>query len=524
MRFEQVKNDLKAAMSAQAPKTSGYDTRAEVVRVEGDKAWVHIPGGVDETPVALTIDAKEGDQVQVRVAGGSAWLVGNASAPPTDDRTAIAARLQADAAKLAADAAQEDIDAQQEHFWHDEFGAHVLSGTNATRTRYRTDIKGAGQTISAIDPDGVETVVAEFGADGIQIGEEEKSHLEMDYNSLQLKDKEGGAYFFVSDLRDYDGYLTKTFIGDGSTVTFSLGYPNALHVISVSVDGNPVTFSEGINNFTLSTAPANGAVIAAKYDPSQARVAKAFTFGSRLSGSNIGASSVAEGEYVEASGEFSHASGFHSIASGSHATAEGLLTEASGEASHAEGRGYSASMPTLASGAAAHAEGNASQALGDASHAEGRETTASGDYSHAQNIGTVAATAGQTAIGKYNDNQSTNAFEIGNGTAENSRSNAFAVDWDGKIQAGATNALLFDAIGTSIPSGANLNNYDVGYYVAASNTIAASLSNCPTSVAFIMIVLQRAAGRPIQIILDNNAGLHVRAKQSDSAWSNWSTK
>ena len=85
MSMKQIKDDIAGAMAALAPKTNPYDTEAEVVRVEGGTAWVHIPGGVDETPVALTINAKEGDTVRVRVGGGSAWIVGNATAPPTDD-------------------------------------------------------------------------------------------------------------------------------------------------------------------------------------------------------------------------------------------------------------------------------------------------------------------------------------------------------------------------------------------------------------------------------------------------------
>lgn len=56
---------------------------------------------------------------------------------------------------------------------------------------------------------------------------------------------------------------------------------------------------------------------------------------------------------------------------------------------------------------------------------------ARGDYSHAQNYLTRAMDDYQTAIGKYNDNNSDNAFEIGNGTSDNNRSNAFAVDWHG---------------------------------------------------------------------------------------------
>lgn len=104
--------------------TSPYDTTAEVVRVKDGIAWVHIPGGIDETPAQLTINAKSGDKVQVRVSGGSAFLIGNASSPPTDDGTAILAIesaqrageaasqavIDANAAKIAAVSAQASAD------------------------------------------------------------------------------------------------------------------------------------------------------------------------------------------------------------------------------------------------------------------------------------------------------------------------------------------------------------------------------------------------------------------------------
>ena len=59
-------------------KTKGYDTPAQVVRVEGSTVWVHIPGGVDETPVQRTVNCDVGDTVQIRVSGGRAWITGNA--------------------------------------------------------------------------------------------------------------------------------------------------------------------------------------------------------------------------------------------------------------------------------------------------------------------------------------------------------------------------------------------------------------------------------------------------------------
>lgn len=93
-----IKDILQAIAESAKKKTSAYDTQATVKRVDGNTAWVHIPGGVDETPVKLTVDAKEGDIVQVRVGGGKAWITGNQTAPPTDDTQANAAKKHANLA------------------------------------------------------------------------------------------------------------------------------------------------------------------------------------------------------------------------------------------------------------------------------------------------------------------------------------------------------------------------------------------------------------------------------------------
>lgn len=88
-------------------EVKAYDTQAQVTRVEGQTAWVHIPGGIDETPVKRTINAKQGDVVQVRISDGSAWLMGNASAPPTDDTQAFIASGIAEKAEVDAKRAQD---------------------------------------------------------------------------------------------------------------------------------------------------------------------------------------------------------------------------------------------------------------------------------------------------------------------------------------------------------------------------------------------------------------------------------
>ena len=107
------KNIIEAMQSANNQGTSAYDSVAEVRRVEGDTAWVHIAGGVDETPVKLTIAAKAGDMVQVRVGGGRAWITGNASAPPTDDHTANTANTTAKTANVTANQALQGANTAQ---------------------------------------------------------------------------------------------------------------------------------------------------------------------------------------------------------------------------------------------------------------------------------------------------------------------------------------------------------------------------------------------------------------------------
>lgn len=93
--FEIIKD---IARARDRKTTSAYDVAATVTRIEDGIAWVHIDGGVDETPVKLTVSAHEGDVVQVRVGGGTAWLTGNGSRPPTDDALAGVAKKLADGA------------------------------------------------------------------------------------------------------------------------------------------------------------------------------------------------------------------------------------------------------------------------------------------------------------------------------------------------------------------------------------------------------------------------------------------
>lgn len=136
------------------------------------------------------------------------------------------------------------------------------------------------------------------------------------------------------------------------------------------------------------------------------------------------------GQYVETLSGYNHAEGYN--------------TQAYGEAAHSEG------FSSKAYGDYSHAEGN-SNAYANYSHAEGR-SSAYGVYSHTSGLLTVATAQAQTVIGKYNiyteidtdpDDGSMidpsifdagdYAFIIGNGTADDARSNALTVDWSGNL-------------------------------------------------------------------------------------------
>ena len=100
---------LDAINTISQKKDRSFDTPATVLRVEDDTVWVHIDGGADETPVQRTINCSQGDTVQVRISNGSAFLVGNASAPPTDDSVANVAHFVAEQAEETAAKASEEV-------------------------------------------------------------------------------------------------------------------------------------------------------------------------------------------------------------------------------------------------------------------------------------------------------------------------------------------------------------------------------------------------------------------------------
>lgn len=85
-------------------------------------------------------------------------------------------------------------------------------------------------------------------------------------------------------------------------------------------------------------------------------------------------------------------------------------------------------------GTAATAEGADNTIRGNYSHAEGQLNSATGNYSHVGGYYNVAGYQHQTVIGRFNDNQMTTLFEVGNGQSDFYRSNAFEVYTTGDVK------------------------------------------------------------------------------------------
>lgn len=394
----------------------------------------------------------------------------------------------------------------------DSTGIRIANSNPATATTYQhqtateTEFIVSGVSRAEISGGG-----ARFGKEYVSGATDNESHMELDYHSLQLVDKEGNAYLYVSDLRGPDGSMLVeweselTYVQALSTASMGLILPPTTYQTSiiteniVSVVAHTPSGDVDITNYVnassssaselvFTSLPTLGtftrATATATYHTSDRRV-KALTYGSRKTPEDIGVCSSVLGWENDASGLFSHAHGNGCVASGVASNAEGGETEAVADYSHAEGRSsgtgkyaycghaegcnthanahsaHSEGYRTIASGEYAHAEGIDSTASGNSSHAEGNNTSATKPYAHAegratqatfdgahaQNLGTIAAKRAQTAIGTFNvedtssgtthpsgdSNAGQFALIIGNGTADDARSNALTVGWDGTV-------------------------------------------------------------------------------------------
>lgn len=155
-------------------------------------------------------------------------------------------------------------------------------------------------------------------------------------------------------------------------------------------------------------------------------------------------------------------------------TAGRLAGSTAGNASTAEGQF------NTASGTDSHAEGYRTKATKTSSHSEGSYTEANHNDSHAEGNHTVTGCNNQHVQGKYNVGKSDTAFEIGNGTSDNARSNALEVDWDGDAKLSGN----FLAGTKEVYAGSQTANSNYGFTnkndeisVKVDGTVIATISN-----------------------------------------------
>ena len=130
-----IKEMLDALNAVNQNKTQPFDRQGEVKRIEGKIAWVKLEGSDRETPIQMTIACDVGDTVQARIGGGSAWLTGNLTAPPTDDKKANEAITMVN---TVVQKVQEDVEEALEDVStvDDVTMQYCLSDSSSTFTQY----------------------------------------------------------------------------------------------------------------------------------------------------------------------------------------------------------------------------------------------------------------------------------------------------------------------------------------------------------------------------------------------------
>ena len=430
------KDIVEAVKKTSTPTTQAYDTPATVTRIEGDVAWVHIPGGVDETPVRLTIAAKAGDTVQLRVGGGTAWLVGNQSAPPTDDTTAVEAKETADHATEIAETNTEEIqslnrvmrdtqdavteareiaDATNQHFWTDDNGVHISTAEgeassgknllmNALGILLRTNSLPLAQFSSSqvafYDGSGSDAdhIVALFGVNGSQVGYSDLAHILLRSDTMRIVSDDGTNILDITSngTSDY-AEIKKTVDDDFTRITAS------------SSSYNLLSYTLPITNYTSGgrlKIELEVRYVVTVSGQQQTRIQKATTY------FTIG---TAENKYIGVQGvqctlEYTHTArldikAYKTTSDSRYLRLRSITYE-----------GFTP-MPVYNLGTRAISENN-----------EGAYSTVIGEM-------LIATGDRQLVTGKYNveDTNDKYALIIGNGSDDSNRSNAFAVDWNGGL-------------------------------------------------------------------------------------------
>ena len=220
------------------PKYSKRRATVQSVDKDGT-IWVQLPGSNMVTPVQTTgANVSPGDVVTTELRGTNLCITENRTDPAIGESKGRSITREivrpvsqvANSAKTIADEANKVATATGQHFWDDDNGAHVTEVTrneweaavagdfsdyNATTKPYhnllmnslgillRTALKNlvsiTQSAIAFFDGNGnaSSNIVASFGVDGAQIGKNNSSHIELGPDSLSIVNEDGATMFDV---------------------------------------------------------------------------------------------------------------------------------------------------------------------------------------------------------------------------------------------------------------------------------------------------------------------------------------
>lgn len=282
--------------------TQPYDTRAEVVRISGSTAYVHIPGGVAETPVTMTISCKKGDTVQVRVSGGRAWIVGNETAPPTDDTKVKEVEAQTELMKKRLTG----VEGQYSEFIRtSEYIRSVVSDGNRLVSIINQTADAVQISANKINLNGYVTVASLESTDTTTIngGAIQANSFSAKYrNSSDSADVQLNANG-LAVWHKYNGYTYRSDIKPGEIITQSNTGSSTLAGSSLSIWNSAVTngATVGPNNVKVETADTYARMYGSSFECNHSTTGRTGRFVSSAAG-NIGLYDASEGNYIIYSG------------------------------------------------------------------------------------------------------------------------------------------------------------------------------------------------------------------------------
>lgn len=346
-------------------------------------------------------------------------------------------------------------------------------------------INSKGMEIFQGKTDADSVSAAKFGTT-TRVGKTEQSHVNIDYHSLQLIDKEQNTYFWVSDLRDENGLATfteyyigtggrraflvnnkvaepvsiydssndsntavlgniysKAFSFDSSEVYYTLVatrvsnpikddyatyYTQAIYSAFPNVTGYSVPtppFDENCAYYTV-TATLVTSPVASNLAYYYTAVPRLYTFTSApASNADV---RIKYKTAITAAKAYTLGRRTADSGTGNYSCVEGANNIGSGYAAHVEG------VNNKGIGNYVHVEGTSNIVEGQTSHAEGTGNIVTGYMCHVEGLHNIADGIYQHVQGKYNKPLGYDyLFIIGNGESDTNRSNALTVDREGYL-------------------------------------------------------------------------------------------